>query len=244
MIEITIDNQKCSVEKGTTILEAAKSLGVKIPTLCYHEALPPDGNCRLCQVEVEERGRRKLVIACMYPVRGPIAVFTDTEKVRKARKFIIQLLLNRSPEAPVLKELASEYGVEPLDERFGKDRDLCIRCTRCVRACAILGNNCLSMVMRGWEREPSSAFREAPPDCIGCGACAEVCPTGMIIMDEHDSIREIWGRKFELVACERCGEFFATREQLEKASEEPKADDLNICPRCRKRLEAERIRIT
>jgi len=70
MIEITIDGRKCAVEKGTTALEATRALGIEIPTLCHHDGLPPDGNCRLCQVEVVDRGRKSLVISCMYPIRG------------------------------------------------------------------------------------------------------------------------------------------------------------------------------
>jgi bidirectional [NiFe] hydrogenase diaphorase subunit len=241
MIDVTIDGRKTAVERETTALEAARALGIEVPTLCYHEGLPADGNCRLCQVEVIDRGRRNLVISCMYPIRGPVEILTDTEDVRRARNFVIQLLLARSPKSPVLQKLAETYGVEPLDERFVQkgEIDLCIRCGRCVRACAQLGTDCIDFVSRGWEKEVNTPFREPSMDCTGCGACAEVCPTGAILVTEKEGTRTIWGRTFELVACEMCGERFATKEQIVagKPGFELKEGKI-LCPRCRRIVEA------
>lgn len=251
MIEVTIDGQKTEVEEGTKILAAAQQLGIHIPTLCYHEGLPPDGNCRLCQVEVIDRGKEKLAIACMYPIRRPMEIFTDTEKVMDARRSVIRMHLNRCPQAKVLQDLAEEYGVEPLDERFvAAHDDLCIRCGRCVRACAALGNNCLGFAGRGWDRTIVPPFDEPPVGCVGCASCAEVCPTGAIQVHEEGNIRKIWGREFKLVRCSRCGEYFATEEQIAAAESCGSAEEWDgyvaevamVCPRCRKRDEAERIR--
>ncbi|WP_209631000.1 2Fe-2S iron-sulfur cluster-binding protein [Methanofollis sp. W23] len=245
MVEVTIDGQKIEVEKGTTALEAARSLGIEIPTLCYHEGLPPDGNCRLCQVEVTDaRGRTSLVISCMYPIKGPVEIRTDTPRVRDARAFVVTLLLARAPHSPVLQHLAEEYGVKPLDARFvpEDETDLCIRCGRCVRACATLGNNCIEFVWRGWEKEVNTPFEEPSHTCIGCGACAQVCPTGAIRAIEDGATRTIWDQTFDLVACERCGARFATPEQLEAVSPEFKPTDGHVlCPRCRKLAEARAV---
>lgn len=244
MIEVTIDGRKIEVEKGTTALEAARTLGIEIPTLCYHPGLPPDGNCRLCQVEILDRGRKSLAISCMYPIRGPVEIFTDTPAVIKARKFVIRLLLARSPRSPVIQNLAEKYGVTLPDDRFVQkgDIDLCIRCGRCVRACAELGNDCIDFVSRGWEKEVNTPFKEPAGDCRGCASCAEVCPTGAILVTEKDNTRTIWGRTFELVACEMCGKHFATKEQLEAAKPEVEPEDKRIlCPTCRRRVEAEGI---
>ncbi|QYZ79512.1 2Fe-2S iron-sulfur cluster binding domain-containing protein [Methanofollis formosanus] len=244
MVEVTIDGQKIEVEKGTTALEAARALGIEIPTLCYHEGLPPDGNCRLCQVEVTDRGRTSLVISCMYPIKGPVEIKTDTERVRDARAFVVRLLLARSPDSPVLQQLAEEYGVEPLDARFVPEgeSDLCIRCGRCVRACATLGNDCIEFVWRGWEKEVNTPFKEPSKTCIGCGSCAQVCPTGAIRATTDGLTRTIWGRTFDLVACERCGDHFATPEQLEAARQEfEEADGRVLCQRCRKLEQARAV---
>lgn len=243
MIEITINGIKTEVLEDTKILEVAKKLGIKIPTLCHHDALPPDGNCRVCQVEVydRERGKGKLAIACMYPIRKPVDIFTDNEKVRDARKSVIKLHLNRCPQAKVIQELAEEYGVEPLDERFIEEHDdICIRCGRCVRACEALGNNCLSFSGRGWNREIVPPFNEPPEGCLGCAACAEVCPTGAIKVTEEEGFREIWGRKFRLAKCSRCNEYYATEEYLKKLDPD-EVIDINLCPRCKKAEEARRI---
>lgn len=244
MVEVTIDGQKIEVEKGTTALEAVKSLGIEIPTLCYHPGLSADGNCRLCQVEVIDRGRKSLAISCMYPIRGPVEILTDTPEVRKARNFVIRLLLARSPRSPIMQKLAKEYGVELPDERFVQkgEVDLCIRCGRCVRACAELGNECIDFVSRGWEKEVKPPFGEPSKTCIGCGACAEVCPTGAVLVTEKEGTRTIWGRTFDLVACEICGARFATKEQIVAAKPEVESVDARLlCPACRRRVEAQAI---
>ncbi|MDD4254176.1 MAG: 2Fe-2S iron-sulfur cluster-binding protein [Methanofollis sp.] len=247
MIDVTIDGQKIEVEKGTTALEAARALGIEIPTLCNHPGLPPDGNCRLCQVEVIDRGRKSLAISCMYPIQRPVEILTDTGDVRRARKFVIQLLLARAPKSPVLQRLADQYGAEPLDERFVQtgEIDLCIRCGRCVRACAELGPDAIDFVWRGWDKEVNTPFGELSRTCTGCGSCAEVCPTGAILITEKGGTRTIWGRTFELVACEICGDLFATKEQLEAAKPEFEQKDARIlCPRCRKVAEARAIALS
>lgn len=241
MIDILIDGQTVSVEPGTTVLEAARLAGIRIPTLCDHEGLAPDGNCRLCSVEVTERGRTRLAMSCMYPVNHEgIQVRTDTDRVRSARRFVLQLLADRNPKAPVLQELCAEYGVIPAPAPE-IEPGLCIRCGRCVRACETNGTSALSFAGRGWGREVTPPFHEASPDCIGCLACADVCPTGHITWEEKDGKRTIWGKTFDLVECERCHERYATVEQLQFAGVDP--ESARLCPRCRRIAQQERLRL-
>lgn len=239
MIDLTIDGERCSVPSGTTILEAARGLGISIPTLCYHPGLPPEGNCRLCSVEIRQNNRSRIVMSCMFPVEQPgIEVITFNERIRKYRAFIIEMLLKRTPGDPYLKDLAREYDVpfRPNDKENSDDR--CILCGLCVRACEAYGSSALSFINRGWEREVSTPFSEPSLFCVGCGACAEICPVNAISMEDKDGIRTIWGREFVLQKCRICGRYFATKEQLEQASD-GQAPDL-ICERC-KRLEEARV---
>ncbi len=241
MIELLIDDKTVLVESGATLLEAARIAGIKIPTLCAHEGLAPEGNCRLCSVEVTERGRSKLVMSCMYPVtRAGLEVRTATDRVRTARRFVLQMLADRNPKAPILLELCEEYGVMPRP-RPGVEPELCIRCGRCIRACETNGTRALGFSGRGWEREVSFPFHEASPDCVGCLSCADVCPTGRITWEEKDGTRTIWGKSFALVQCERCRTPFATAEQLARAGADE--ETARLCPRCRKTAQQENLRL-
>lgn len=240
MIDISIDGRTITVERGATILEAAGKLGVNIPTLCHHEGLPPDGHCRLCVVEIEDRGWKKLVASCMYPIKSEIKVATKNERVIEARRFIIQLLLNRNPKAISIAQLAKEYGVER-EARFAFDEDLCIRCNRCVRACEVSGASAIGMAGIGFNRHVTAPYAHAPVDCIGCLSCATVCPTGKITYKDKDSVRRIWDKEFELIACERCGARYATREQIDYVDRlgtvgvsEAEQDHSRFCDKCRK----------
>lgn len=234
MIEIVIDGVKISAEKETTILEAARRHGFEIPTLCEHPGLRPEGNCRICSVEIKETdGRKKIVVSCMYPIRRSMEVLTGSEKVTGVRRTILQLLINRNPQAPVLQRLCADYGVEP-EERFSHEPDLCIRCGRCVRACEANGNSAIELVGRGFDRHVAPPYELWPEDCIGCLSCQSVCPTGKITYEESPGKRTIWKKEFGTIVCGRCGAYFATKEMLDWAG--VPEDGRNYCERCRKAL--------
>ena len=183
MIEVTIDGQPIEVEEETTILEAAQRLGIPIPTLCHHPALEPYGACRLCTVEITYNGRSRLVTACNYPIRWEIAVQTASEKVLKGRKLLAELLLARCPNVPEVQELAASLGVTEV--RFEPQDELCYLCGLCVRVCEeLIGQSAISFVGRGVDREVGTPFLKFSDDCIACGACAFICPTGAIKLEE------------------------------------------------------------
>jgi NADH-quinone oxidoreductase subunit G/[NiFe] hydrogenase diaphorase moiety small subunit len=215
LVKITIDGQEVKVPVGTTILEAAKQIGVKIPTLCHHEDLCVAGVCRICVVEVE--GQRTLQASCAYPITSPIAIHTHTRKVRQSRRRILDLLLSKHYGECYacfrngnceLQTLAAECGVDFF--RFGhptapmheldsssysvlRDMNKCILCRRCVRTCIDLQEvGVLEAVHRG-DKTMISTFMDKPLAeviCINCGQCINRCPTGAL--GAADPTDDVW----------------------------------------------------
>jgi bidirectional [NiFe] hydrogenase diaphorase subunit len=176
---LRIDGRDVDAEEGMTILEAAQSAGIAIPTLCHHEKLESYGACRICTVEVDARGRTNLVAACLYPVEKNLVVRTRSEKVDKIRKMILELLLAHAPGSPALQDLAQEYGAK--EARFEKEPSFCILCGLCVRYCAeVKKKNALAFVDRGTRREIGFIPEIASKECWGCKECFPLCPTSYL----------------------------------------------------------------
>jgi len=174
-ITVTIDGKTTSAEKGTTILQAARSLGIKIPTLCHNDAVEPYASCRLCIVEASDgNGWSKVVTSCNYEVWEGLHVNTCAEKVVEARRVVLDLMLSAHPGSEVVRELAAEYGVtEP--GYPGEPGDDCILCGLCVRVCEqIVGVTALGFSQRGPARRMDTPFGGASPTCIGCGSCVYI----------------------------------------------------------------------
>ncbi len=175
-ILLEIDGREVKATAGMTILEAAKSVGILIPTLCYHEKLEPFGGCRLCTVEVEVRGRTRLVASCVYPVEEGLVVRTRTEKVARIRKTILELLLAHAPDSFVLEKLAKEYGADR--DRYEKEASFCIHCGLCVRYCAeVKQKHAVGFVDRGSRKEICFIPEIAAKECWDCKECFPLCPT-------------------------------------------------------------------
>ncbi len=175
-ILLTIDGKEVKAKEGMTVLDAAKSAGIAIPTLCYHEKLEPFGACRLCIVEVESRGWTRLAVSCVYPAEKNIIVRTRSEKVDRIRKTILELLLAHAPDAFELQELAKEYGADR--NRFEKEPSFCIHCGLCVRYCAeVKKKNAIGFVDRGIRKEISFIPEIASKECWNCKECFPLCPT-------------------------------------------------------------------
>jgi len=184
MINLIINGQKIEVEEGITLLEAAQKLGIKIPTLCYHKALPSYGACRLCLVEISRNGGSPSIQAsCTYPAQDGLIVKTDTEKVIRTRKIMAELLLARCPDSEEVKRIAKELGVGK--SRIEPKNEDCLLCGLCVRMCyERMGRGAIGFTGRGSKRQVQPAFDVQSDVCQTCGACYFICPTKGIKFEE------------------------------------------------------------
>ena len=214
MINLTIDGRKVKVPEGTTVLEAAKSVHIRIPTLCYLPEVQSIGACRICLVEIE--GNRNLQAACVFPVAEGMVVWTHTDKVQKARRFSLEMLLSAHPQECLtcvrnrsceLQRLAEEFGISEIRFQGEKpnrriddsapsirrDSGKCILCRRCVTVCQeIQGVGVLYAQERGFDSYIGPPFGDPLNDvaCALCGQCINVCPTGALT--EKDCIQDVW----------------------------------------------------
>ncbi len=175
MINLIINGLNVSVEKGTTILEAAKFIGFPIPTLCHMEGLSPYGACRLCVVEIGEEPKSKLVSSCTYPVEEGMKVRTASSRVIKARKMILELLLASCPQSKIIQDIASTHGIR--QQRFKQEYEDCILCGLCVRMCEEqMMAKAIGFRYRGENRSIGTPFDIKSEVCRLCGGCMYVCP--------------------------------------------------------------------
>jgi NADH dehydrogenase/NADH:ubiquinone oxidoreductase subunit G len=178
-IRLQVDGKEVAAKAGMTVLEAARSVGVSIPTLCDHEHLAPYGACRICTVEADANGRTNFIAACQHPVEKDLVVRTRTDKVDKIRKVLVEQMLSHAPDSEPLQELAKVYGADK--DRFEKESSFCILCGLCVRYCAeVKKKYAISFFDRGAKREIAFLPEIAAKECWDCKECFPLCPTSAL----------------------------------------------------------------
>ena len=178
-IALTIDGRQVEADEGMTLFEAAKGAGIYIPTLCNHEKLEPYGACRICTVEIDAGGRKSLVASCVYPVEQNLIVTTRSENIDEIRRTIVEMLMAHAPGAPVLQELAREYGAD--EAAFEKEPSFCVLCGLCVRYCAeVKQKNAVAFGDQGSKREINFIPEIASKECWKCKECFPLCPTSYL----------------------------------------------------------------
>jgi predicted molibdopterin-dependent oxidoreductase YjgC len=229
-VTLTINGKTVTASEGATILEAARSAGIRIPTLCHHPDLTNIGACRMCVVSVEKA--RGLQTACTTPVAEGMVVHTESEEARETRRFVLEMLLSDHPNDCMtceangdceLQDLVYEYGVEWHDHGGARhtyeidpdpnpfvfiDRNKCILCGRCIRACGEVQNRDVwDFAHRGFETRLVAGADQAMLDagCESCGQCVAYCPVGAL----HDKMSVGQGRASQVekvrTTCTYCG---------------------------------------
>ena len=192
MITLKINGLPVSVESGTSLLEAAQFLGFPVPTLCHMEGLTPYGACRLCVMEIGQGAASRLVSSCTFPAQEGLTVRTASERVIKARRMIIELLLASCPESKTIQDLASAHGVRR--QRFKQEHERCILCGRCVRMCEEqMMARAIGFRGRGHKRSIGTPFDVRSEVCRLCGGCIYVCPVCELRCTFTDTDRAVCG---------------------------------------------------
>ncbi len=240
MVNMKINGKMVKAHEGEMIIKTISREGIEVPALCDHPALEPSGSCRLCMVEItreEWDGWTKHVTSCLYPAEEGLIINTHTPQVLEIRKTILDLYMARCPESDVIHKMAEDYGLQKTSFDIVPDGDNCIMCYACTRVCEVLGKNAISAVQRGVNKYIAPPFDKEPPDCIGCLSCAHICPTNVISWEDKNGTRTIWGKKFDLINCNKCGKEIITREFADYIIEKrniPK-EYFDVCDDCKRK---------
>ncbi len=236
-VHLQINGIHLEAEEGVTVLDVARKSGIHIPTLCYHPALKPSGSCKLCAVEVENMsGRSMILLSCVLKVKDGMSVNTNNEAVQQARFKAFERLIQLAPQSQRLHDLAEREDI-PLPPV----PDGCIRCRLCVRVCKeIVGQEALRME----KHEGRMLVVPVTGRCIGCGTCANLCPTQVIHVEDHGQLRTIKIRdvvigQHPLERCQGCGKYYATEKHVHLAEQRtgphPQVKQHHhYCPACAK----------
>jgi bidirectional [NiFe] hydrogenase diaphorase subunit len=241
MAKLTINGREVEAKEDQSVLELARAAGIYIPALCYHPAVSPYGSCRLCLVEVKAGNRTRMVTSCCYPARGGIEVLTDTEKVQRTRRGVMELLLARAPGSASLRALAASLGVtEPRFPTLTRGERDCILCGLCVNVCReVMGAAAISFANRGVDRTVVAPFLESSEACMGCGACAAVCPMGTVELRWTEAEVEVapFKNRVPLMRCRNCGRPITGApfsQQVEGRLGDKLASAVTLCTACKR----------
>ena len=228
-MQIVIDGKTCTGYEGQTVLDVARANGFNIPTLCHLAELTPTGACRICVVDVE--GMRNLVASCSTPATDGMIVHTNNERVRSARRFIVELLVSCHPLDCMtcektgdctLQNLAYDLGVTsawmggekynyPVDASnpfILRDYNKCILCQKCVRVCKdIQGIEAIKMTSRGFDTKVATAYDTTlqESNCVFCGQCVQACPVGALTEIKSKGLGRAWELTRVRTTCPYCG---------------------------------------
>ena len=224
MVNIKINDQEHEVEGGIRLLTILREKEYKVPSLCFHTALTPSASCKLCVVEVKLKDKPPVTkLSCAIKTREGMEVVTESAMVYKLRNLAIGNLLKMAPRSKAIIEIGEEF-----DLITGVIPDGCIRCRLCMRVCSeIIGARALKMVKR---KGMNFVVPREGGHCIGCGTCANICPTDAIQLVEKNSVRTIMIRdevigRHPLERCEICGKLFATPKFLHHVQEQEDSVD-------------------
>lgn len=252
MPTLTINGQQTSIPQGATLLEAIHEAGEHLPTLCHLDGLPPYGACRLCLVELVEPDNgsedSQVVAACTHPAEDGQIVTTNGPKALTVRKMMLEFMLARCPDSEVIQSMAADVGLK--STRFpsnGHENELCVLCGLCYRVCKdLVGAAAIGILNRGPDREVGTPFKLHSESCIGCRACAAVCPTGAIRIEDENGQRVMhtWNTTVPLEVCPDCGGYFGPEPMSFLKEQVPLSVEYwGQCPRCRRQSAAAQLNI-
>jgi NADH dehydrogenase/NADH:ubiquinone oxidoreductase subunit G len=237
MIEIMVNGQTVQAKEGDTVLKTAREHGIPIPYLCFHPALKPSGACRLCGVETgPDSGKKVVMLSCILKVKPGLEIKTESDLVTAHRQKAFDRLLSMAPNSVRIRELAEKFNVPVVAKPDG-----CIRCRLCVRVCNdIIGAKAIAMV----KTQTGRHVGPGDGDCIGCGSCANLCPTQFITVKDQDNVRTVSIgdqvlSRLPLERCGACGARYATAQFIAHVDGNTcdhghTRQDHHFCPSCTK----------